>query len=158
MFFFSFAGGAQSSQLRGSQTGCQKLYEWTLNTTELINEVQYYPFVLEGNLGTYTLPVFDNANLTGEPVARLRGNMITDPTGTDFTATATMFFYESQSKSHLGVEVSYTYNPEDDFVYGYTIGGTGRYQSYHAEVTSVVIATEPKFTVEWTFCSSISLF
>lgn len=145
-----------SVQLRGSQQECQKLYEWTLNTSEIINGTQYYPFVLEGTTGTYTLPVYDNMNLTGVPVARLRGNMITDPTGTDFTAAATMFFYES--KSHLGVHVSYTYNPEDDFIYGYTVGGTGRYENYKAEVTSVVIATEPMFIVEWTFCSAYALY
>ena len=119
----------------------------------IINDEQYYGFLLDGSIGTYTLPVYDNIELEGDPIARLRGNMITNPTGSDFTATAAMYFYEL--KSYVGVHVSYTYEPslEDDFVYGFTIGGTRAFERYRASVTSIVVAESPKFIVEWTFCT-----
>jgi hypothetical protein len=119
-----------------------------------IDGEQYYGFKLDGPTGTFTLPVYDNLDLENEPVARLRGSMIADAGG--FTANAAMYFYEDDA--YNGVHVSYAYDPalEEDFVYGYTVGGTGKFASKHyrdAKVTSVVVAAEePKFIVELTFC------
>lgn len=108
---------------------------------------------MDGPTGTFTLPVYDNLDLENEPVARPRGSMITDAGG--FTANAAMYFYEDDA--YNGVHVSYAYDPalEEDFVYGYTVGGTGKFASKHyrdAKVTSVVVAEQPNFIVEWTFC------
>jgi hypothetical protein len=145
------------------QQYCQKLYEWTINDDQLIYNKQYYGFVLSSGgeddststssnnetnveqqllspkIGTYTLPVYDNVDLIGQPVARLRGNLITSTDGLDFLATATFQFFDDDNNhqndqddettttaaptevsrssnvtsgnSMLGVHVSYSYRP-----------------------------------------------
>lgn len=117
----------------------------------MISDKQYYGFQLDGSVGTFTLPLYDNPDLQGEPLARLRGTMITDPAG-GFTANAALYWYEEEA--YLGVNLSFTYDPavEDDFIYGFTVGGTGKFKRYNAFVTTVVVAESPKFTVEWEFC------
>lgn len=148
-----------ASAAGGQGQHCQVFYEWTLTNDTRIQDTQYYAFRLDEStgLGTFTLPIYETLELTGHPVAMLRGNMIAANEATDFTATATLSFFTASAaqKDHLGVLVSYTYNPDeaDDLIYGYTIGGTGKFRHYQASVTSVVVATEPKFTVEWTFCN-----
>ncbi|CAB9516448.1 expressed unknown protein [Seminavis robusta] len=134
---------------------CVQLYEWTLSEDAMvINDKQYYGFNMSSSIGTFTLPMYTNIDLTGNPVARLRGNLITDPTG-GFTASAAIHFYDVAA--FVAVSLSYTYEPAlaEDFVYGFTVGGTGAFKDYHADVKSVVVAMEPKFIVEWTFCNEM---
>ena len=130
---------------------CVKYWEWTINEDMVVNNEQYYGFVLAVSTGTFTLPIYDNMDLKGDPVARLRGSMITDQTG-GFTANAALFFYDHEA--FLGVHVSYSPDPtlEDDFVYGMTVGGTGPFRYFNAAITTAVVAESPKFIVEWTFC------
>ena len=130
---------------------CVKYWEWTLDQDMVINDKQYYGFQMDGSVGTFTLPLYDNPDLEGEPIARIRGNMITEPSG-GFTANTALYFFEDEA--YLGVNLSFTYDPtlEDDFIYGFTVGGTGKFRRYNAFVTTVVIAQEPKFTVEWELC------
>jgi hypothetical protein len=137
---------------KNKHSSCFTLYEWTLSEDMVINNEQYYSFDLDGSTGTFTLPVYDNMDLTGDPIARLRGSMILDKTG-GFTANSAMYFYKDES--YLGTHVSYSPVPnlKDDLVYGFTMGGTGKYQKFQATVQSIVVAYEPKFIVEWTFCS-----
>lgn len=105
-------------------------------------------------MGTFSVPVYDNADLRGEPVARLRGNMIFDQSN-GFTANGAFFFYQEQAL--VGVQVSYTNGPTfgKDFDYCFTVGGTGALQHYNAAVTADVVEEEPKYVVEWTFCPYI---
>lgn len=130
---------------------CQQYWEWTLSEDMVINDEQYYGFVLKGSTGTFTLPLYDNIELEGGPVARVRGSMVED-LADGFTANAAVYFFEDQD--FVGVHLSYTYDPTvaEDFIYGFITGGTGKYKYESAEVTTVVVAEAPKYTVEWTFC------
>ena len=72
---------------------CVKYWEWTLDEDMVINDKQYYGFQMDGSVGTFTLPLYDNPDLEGAPVARLRGNMIAEPAG-GFNANAALYFFE----------------------------------------------------------------
>ena len=112
----------RSSRLSSSskKEHCVKFWEWTLDGGMGINGDQYYGFALDGSTGTFTLPMYDNKELQGDPVARLRGSMITDHNGIGFTANTAVYFYSEDA--YLGAHLSYTYDPNlvDDFVYGFT--------------------------------------
>mmetsp|Transcript_16741 Transcript_16741/g.31321 ORF Transcript_16741/g.31321 Transcript_16741/m.31321 type:complete len:167 (-) Transcript_16741:49-549(-) len=154
VLFFNMlsVGQARSSSSSSRKETCVKYWEWTIEDASMvIDEEQYYGFQLDNSIGTYTLPVFDNIDLQGEPVARLRGSMIADATG-GFTSNGALYFYDDHA--YLGFHVSYSPDPllEEDFVYGFTVGGTGKYKYLNAAATSVVVSYEPKFIVEWTFC------
>ena len=64
-------------------------------------------------MATFTLPVYDNIELEGNPVARLRGSYIADPAG-GFTASTSLYFFATAA--YLGVDLSFSDEQPDDLV------------------------------------------
>ena len=78
MFSMGQVGSSSSSSRKET---CVKHWEWTIEDASMVtDEKEYFGFQLDNSIGTYKLPVYDNIDLQGEPVARLRGSMISDAT------------------------------------------------------------------------------
>lgn len=113
--------------------GCVIMYEWS-DCEEEIDGYQYTGQNTEdsGVIRSFNTPLFDNVDLEGSPVSRLRGSYILNPTNQFATFTSAFDFIEQEDSLVFHMGFSSKNQTEQ---YGVPLGGTGRWTGYQGNVT-----------------------
>jgi hypothetical protein len=127
---------------------CQTLYEYS-NSLGVLNNVTYTGSQKpQPNIGQFNTPVFDNPDLRGDPVGRLRGSFLEDVVAHFATFVSAFEFYGSPMSEYLVVSMGFS-TASISIGSGVALGGTGSWSDYRGTVVS-----EP-FNASWTSDDSV---
>lgn len=166
-FLMSRSTGSEegsSGDMRILKTGgsgidnCLTLYEWS-NCDEEIGGYQYTGQTrpaegtsYSGTIRSFNTPLFTNEELEGDPVARLRGSYIYDPTDSFATFTSAFQFVGAE-QDKLAFHMGFSFRNEFE-QYGVPVGGSGRWTGFQGKVTGkqITSADSSPAIVRYTIC------
>mmetsp|Transcript_25241 Transcript_25241/g.69708 ORF Transcript_25241/g.69708 Transcript_25241/m.69708 type:complete len:158 (-) Transcript_25241:67-540(-) len=144
-------GSSNAGQYGKKGKGCMKLYECAggnCPATDGAGNEYYYPTFEELGSGRFVIltPLFDNAELKGEPLGRFRADVKFYPDADNSgTAVGALELYDEEN---IGVYV--VFHNDESNNYGYSIGGESK--KLYTSITPRRLSLDPKFIVEYTIC------
>jgi hypothetical protein len=122
---------------------CRTLYEYTNFLGEFNNVTYTGSQKAQSNIGQFNTPMFDNPDLQGDPVGRLRGSYLEDVVAHFATFVSAIEFFGSPTSEYLVVSLGFSTSSVSAGS-GVAVGGTGSWSAYRGTVVS-----EP-FNASWT--------
>jgi hypothetical protein len=114
---------------------CRALYEYSNFLGELNNVTYTGSQTAQPNIGQFNTPMFDNPELLGTPVGRLRGSYLEDVVAHFATFVSAIEFFGSPSSQYLVVSLGFSTSSVSAGS-GVALGGTGSWSDYRGTVVS----------------------